>query len=202
MSRTIDPTLIRLWQKWYDRSLGIHQWFVCLLTYGAVLMSILLLITLYFVASISLYTLPERIALALPALFASARYCWIVLAGFTKSYTEKQKYAMVLLGSVAVILHTAVLFSLVAENLVLLQLQQEMTDEDAFLQLAWHRKASFLFDFILENSFAKWVGVFLGILLLLLHLFPAAVLFTFHQSGRKAAFLEYINLRKIAYEGK
>lgn len=202
MSRTVDPTLIRLWHNQYDRSLRIHQWFASSLIYGSVLTGILLLISLYFISSTSLYTLAERIAMVLSALFSSISYLLLVLTGFTRQYTEKQRYAMVLLGSVAVLLQTAILFSLITENLVQLYLQQEMIAEDTFTQFPWHRKAFHLLNFVLANSYAKWVGTFVGILILLLHLFPAAVLFMYYQSGRKAAFLEYLNLRKIAYEGK
>ncbi len=202
MSRTTDPTLFRLWHNQYDRSLGIHQWFASTLVYGAVLKGILLLIVLYFIGSTSLYTLPERIAMAIPALFSSINYLLLVLTGFTRQYTEKQRYAMMLLGSVAVLLQIGILFSLITENLVMLNLQQEMIGEDAFIQFPWHGKASYLLNFVLTNSYAKWVGAFIGILMFLLHLFPATVLFMYYQSGRKAAFLEYLNLRKIAYEGK
>lgn len=202
MSRTTDQTFIRLWRNRYDRSLGVHQWFASMLAYGGVLMSILLLINFYFITSTHLYTLPERISMALPALFASIRYLLLALAGFNRPYTEKQQYAMVLTGTVAVLVQTVILFSLIAENLVQLHLQQEMIGEDAFFQFAWHRKFSLLLNFVLANTYAKWVGAFVGIMLLLLHLFPAAVLFMYHQSGRKAAFLEYLNQRKIAYEGK
>ena len=202
MSRIVDPTLIRLWQNRYDRGLGVHQWVASTLVYVAVLMSILLLINLCFIGSKSLYTLPERIAMVLPTLFSSISYLLLVLTGITRLYTEKQRFEMVFLGSVAVLLQTGILFSLITENLVLLNLQQERIGEDVFIQLPWHRKASHVLNFVLANSYAKWVSAFIGILMLLLHLFPVAILFMYYQSGRKAAFLQYLNLRKNAHEGK
>lgn len=184
----------------YDRSLIVSKWFNSLSIYSAVLLLLSLLTNIWFTVHNDLYTIYERIIFSVSCLSLLGFYLHLILRAF---YTPSKTHAsivVILMGVTTGVLQTIILFSSISENIIDLELQQHMITKQSFKAFRLFQKTGLGINLIVSNTYLFRVFLSAATFSFLLILCPAYTFLLFHHSGRRKAFLEYLNSRQTVYE--